>query len=209
QRRLSLGSWTACAKRQRPLREKFMKTTVINLEGIESVLSPTGVEKQLCKHPGIHKVETNFMTGTATVYHDESMTLAEIKRYVAECGYGCSGEYLPKHVCKPGDPPAAIAQPAHKSVASAHADHTMSGAQLAEHAGHEMTVHAGHTMPTVKPADKADAHAGHKMAAPGEMEAMAHEMGHVASMSMEGMVRDMRNRFLVSFILAIPVFLYS
>ena len=33
-----------------------MKTTVINLEGIESVLSPAGVEKQLCTHPGIHKV---------------------------------------------------------------------------------------------------------------------------------------------------------
>jgi P-type Cu2+ transporter len=155
-----------------------MKTTVINLEGVESVLSPAGVEKQLCKHPGIHKVETNFMTGTATVYHDESMTLAEIKRYVAECGYGCSGECLPQHVCKPGDPPAAMAQAAH-------------------------TEHA------VKPAAKANAHAGHEMAAPGEMEAMAHEMGHGTGVSMEGMVRDMRNRFLVSFILAIPVFLYS
>jgi P-type Cu2+ transporter len=155
-----------------------MKTTVIDLEGIESVLSPAGMEKQLCKHPGIHKVETNFMTGTATVYHDESLTLAEIKRYVAECGYGCSGECLPQHVCKPGDPPAAMA-------------------------------HAAHTEHAVKPAAKADAHAGHEIAAPGEMEAMADEMGHGADMSMEGMVRDMRNRFLVSFILAIPVFLYS
>ena len=155
-----------------------MKTTVINLEGVESVLSPAGVEKQLCKHPGIHKVETNFMTGTATVDHDESMTLAEIKRYVAECGYGCSGECLPQHMCKPGDPPAAMAEAAH-------------------------TEHA------VKPAAKADAHAGHEMAAPGEMEAMAHEMGHGTDISMVGMVRDMRNRFLVSFILAIPVFLYS
>src|SRR6266478_5530325 len=161
-----------------------MKTTVINLEGVESVLSPAGVEKQLCKHPGIHKVETNFMTGTATVYHDESMTLAEIKRYVAECGYGCSGECLPQHVCKPGDPPAAMARAAHKNDVAAHADHTM-------------------------PAAKANAYADHEMAAPGEMEAMAHEMGHGTGMSMEGMVRDMRNRFLVSFILAIPVFLYS
>src|SRR4029434_541315 len=41
------------------------------------------------------------------------------------------------------------------------------------------------------------------------MEAMDHEMGHGAGTSMEGMVREMRNRFLVSFILAIPVFLYS
>src|SRR5262245_11386513 len=165
-----------------------MKTTVINLEGIESVLSPAGVEKQLCKHAGIHKVETNFMTGTATVYHDESMTLAEIKRYVAECGYGCSGECLPKHVCKPGDPPAEMAQ-----------------ATPTEHMEHDMAAHAEHT----KPAAEADAHAGYQRAAPGEMEAMADEMGHGAGMSMEGMVRDMRNRFLVSFILAVPVFLYS
>ena len=190
-----------------------MKTTVINLEGVESVLSPAGVEKQLCKHHGIHKVETNFMTGTATVYHDESMTLAEIKRYVAECGYGCSGECLPQHLCKPGDPPAAMAQAAHtehmEHGMAAHTDHAMPAAQPAEHAGHEMSVHAGDTMPAVKPAAKADAHAGHEMAAPGETEAMAHEMGHGAGVSMEGMVRDMRNRFLVSFILAIPVFLYS
>src|SRR5512136_826576 len=113
-----------------------MKTTVINLEGIESVLSPAGVEKQLCTHPGIHKAETNFMTGTATVYHDESITLAEIKRYVAECRYGCSGECLPEHVCKPGDPPEAAMMP-----------------------------HAGHTMPTAPSASKADAHAGHATAA--------------------------------------------
>jgi P-type Cu2+ transporter len=160
------------------LKKKLMKTTVINLEGTESVLSPAGVEKQLCKHPGIHKLETNFMTGTATVYHDESPTLAEIKRYVAECGYGCSGECLPAHVCKPGDPPAAMAR-------------------------------AAHTQHAIKPAAKADAHAGHEMAAPGEVEAMVHEMGHGAGVSMEGMVREMRNRFFVSFILAIPVFLYS
>ncbi len=200
-----------------------MKTTVINLEGIESVLSPAGVEKQLCKHPGIHKVETNFMTGTATVYHDESVTLADIKRYVAECGYGCSGECLPEHVCKPGDPPAAAATMSHAghampaaptaTKADAHAGHALPAATPAPkadvHPGHHMPAaktgeHAGHAMPAAKPA-KVDEHAGHDM---GEMAAMAHEMGH-GGMNMESMVRDMRNRFLVTFIIAIPVFLYS
>src|SRR6266536_155027 len=175
-----------------------MKTTVINLEGVESVLSPAGVEKQLCKHPGIHKVETNFMTSTATVYHDESMTLAEIKRYVAECGYGCSGECLPEHVCKPGDPPVAMAHVGHDM--SAHAGHVILTAKPNEY--------AGHAMPAVEPTARADAYAEHGAAA-GEMEAMAHEMGHGGGMNMEGMVRDMRNRFFVAFILAIPVFLYS
>ena len=65
------------------------------------------------------------MTGTATVYHDESVTLADIKRYVAACGYGCSGECLPEHVCQPGDPPAAAAT-------MSHAGHAMPAAPVCD-----------------------------------------------------------------------------
>ena len=43
----------------------------------------------------------------------------------------------------------------------------------------------------------------------GEMAQMAHGMGHGGGMTMDEMVRDMRNRFIVAFILAIPIFLYS
>ena len=45
--------------------------------------------------------------------------------------------------------------------------------------------------------------------AEGEMAQMAHAMGHGGGMSMDQMVRDMRNRFLVALMLAIPIFLYS
>jgi len=38
---------------------------------------------------------------------------------------------------------------------------------------------------------------------------MMHDMGHGAGMSMQDMVRDMRNRFFVALIFSIPVFLYS
>ena len=38
---------------------------------------------------------------------------------------------------------------------------------------------------------------------------MAHEMGHGAGMDMQGMVRDMRNRFLVSLVFTIPLFAMS
>ena len=182
-----------------------MKTTVIDIEGIESVLSPAGVEKKMCQHPGIHKVETHFMTSTATVYHDDSVTLPEIKQCVADCGYHCLGEAAPAHVVEQRDPPAGP---------MAHADHVMP-AEAEEHARHDrpapasgagVSAHAGHAMS----AAKTDEHAGHEMgASAGEMESMAHEMGHGAGVSMENMVRDMRNRFLVAFILAIPVFLYS
>ena len=56
-----------------------------------------------------------------------------------------------------------------------------------------------------------DAHAGHAgHASPAAQKAdMMHDMGHAAGMSMEGMAHDMRNRFLVALVFAIPVFLYS
>ena len=57
------------------------------------------------------------------------------------------------------------------------------------------------------PAVRREAHAGPMVS--GEMAQTAHEMGHGAGMSMEGMVRDMRNRFWVSFLLGLAVTLYS
>jgi len=205
-----------------------VKTTVVNLEGIETPLATAGVEKKMCRHPGIHQVETNFMTGTATVHHDEAVTLADIKQCVADCGYRCTGEARPAHVAEPA---TAAAKGAGHGAAHAgqsmpvkmdgHAGHAMAAAQPAANAD----AHTGHATPAPAsgagvPAAKAEPHAAHAALAPaagtpppgpptGEMQAMAHEMGHGGGMGMEGMARDMRNRFLVSFLIAIPVFLYS
>ncbi len=189
-----------------------MKTTVIKLVGVESVLSPAGVEKHMCAIPGIHKVETNFMTGTATVYHDESVSLEDIKHCVATCGYACTGECLPENLTRPGDPPEVMEAAMDHSAHATHAGYVMPDVKDEDvRMDQEVSAHAGHVMP----ASQAEVHAGHVMAAKetasgeGEMAGMAHTMGHGGGMSMEGMVSDMRNRFLVSFILAIPVFLYS
>ena len=145
--------------------------------------------------------------------HDESVSIEEIKRCVAECGYTCTGECLPEHLTRPGDPPAAIAGTMDHA---AHAGDIMPARnEEAARQVHDMSAHAGHVMPAARPSPSTDVHAGHEMAAEGgvsgegEMASMAHEMGHGAGMSMEGMLQDMRNRFLVSFVLAIPVFLYS
>jgi len=189
-----------------------VKATVIHLEGIETPLAPGGVERRLCRHPGVHKVETNFMTGTATVYHDESLTLADIKQYVSDCGYASSGECLPEHMAKPADPPMAMARAGQAlpvAEAGEHVGHAARAARPAEHIGHAIDAHAGHAMPTAEPQARAAAHAEHAMTTSGRTEATAHEMGHGAGKSMEDMVRDMRNRFLLSFLLAIPVFLFS
>ncbi len=191
-----------------------MKTTVVYLEKIESVLAPAGVEKKMCHHPGIHTVETNFMTGTATVHHDDSVTLAEIKQCIADCGYACSGECLPDYLTKPSDPPLAATMSHAGHDMSMPAGHAAPMPKTDIHVDHQTPAaasieHAGHVVPMAKPT-AADEHAEHDM---GEMASMAdtvhREMGHGGSMNMEGMVRDMRNRFLVAFILAIPIFLYS
>jgi len=115
-----------------------MKTAIIEVAGLVSVLSARGIEKQLARLPGVRKAEVNYVAGSATVVFDETLIdLTEIKAKVRECGYHCGGELLPKHVCEPEDSPV-------ESVAvtmSAHEHHPKADAGKApgvDHAAHEM-----------------------------------------------------------------------
>ncbi|MFZ5557458.1 MAG: heavy metal translocating P-type ATPase [Pseudomonadota bacterium] len=153
-----------------------MTSSVIEVGGLFSALCAQGVEKRLRELPGVEQAEVSYVTGTATVTYDETKTdLRAIKGRIGDCGYHCSGELLPKHVCRHDDPPAAAA-PAHPAAG-----------------------HAAHA-----PRDRArDVHAGHSK------DEMADEMGHGAGMDMADMARDMRNRFVVALVFAVPVFLYA
>ncbi len=73
--------------------------SIVEVGGMLSALSARGVEKQLRKLPGIDKAEVNYVTGSATVTHDNRVSLADITARVRACGYHCRGEQLPKHVC--------------------------------------------------------------------------------------------------------------
>lgn len=166
------------------------KTVTIEVGGMLSALCAQGVEKQLATMPGVSKVTVNYVSGSATVTYDESITdLHHIKSRVHACGYHCSGMQLPKHICKPDDPPLAptattVATPTHSAehAAAAPAPHS-------EHAAHRAAA---------KPTEPA----GHKAE-------MAHEMGHGAGMDMAEMARDMRNRFWIALVFAIPIVPYS
>ncbi len=183
-----------------------MKEVILQIDGWMSCLDARGIEKKLSAQRGVHHVAANFMSGTATVHYDESqVTLADLKKLVADCGCDCSGESVPQHIVKPSDPPAMDH--------SMHAGHGMPApAKSMEHAEHK-----GLGMPAlVKPIEHGE-HAAHE-AMSGETLAphasagvagMAHEMGHGVGMSMDAMVRDMRNRFLVALVFAVPIFLYS
>jgi Cu2+-exporting ATPase len=159
-----------------------MRTTTIEVGGLLSPLCAQGVAKQLCKVPGVKRADVNVVSGSATVEYDDSViNLERIKRCVRDCGYRCSGEMLPEHICAPGDPPA------HAAVAVAATP----------------AAHAAHARPAAAPAQAAGEHAGHAL------EAMAHEMGHGAGHDMAAMARDMRNRFGVAFGFSLLLLPYS
>jgi P-type Cu2+ transporter len=159
------------------------------------------VERVLGRRPGVRMVEANPVAQTATVTFDTAQTsVAELRRCVQECGYQCAGQSVPCYLCNPlaePDPPGghAAMPAAHQNAAGA--AHTAAPARE-EHAAHEMA--AGKGMPSP-----------HEMAAgagaPSPHEMMGH--GGTAGMSMDAMVRDMRNRFLVAAIFSVPILLWS
>ncbi len=156
-----------------------MKATILQINGWMSCLDARGIEKRLSAQRGVHHVEANFMSGTATVHYDETqIALADLKRLVAACGCECAGESVPQNIVKPSDPSTSPPAPLLQGEGS-------------------------------------DAHAAHVLPSPvrggvgGEVGAMAHEMGHGVGMSMDAMVRDMRQRFLFALVFAAPIFVYS
>ena len=65
-----------------------MKTSVIEVRDMLSVLSVSGVEKRIGDVPGVESVTVNFAAGNATVRFDETrLNLADIKSDVRQSGY--------------------------------------------------------------------------------------------------------------------------
>ncbi|AXG12538.1 heavy metal translocating P-type ATPase [Intrasporangium calvum] len=157
--------------------------TVLHVGGLHWATSEPAIEKALRQRPGVTAVRANALSQTASVEFDPSRTSVEqLAGWVRECGYHCSGESVPSHVCPAPDATRAPGrEPAQR--------HTAAGP-----AGHE-----GH-----------DAHEGHESG--GSALASPHEMmghgGH-AGMSMDDMVRDMRNRFVVAAVLSVGIMLWS
>ncbi|HEY8326890.1 MAG TPA: heavy metal translocating P-type ATPase [Rhodanobacter sp.] len=163
-----------------PSESRQRMTTTMNFEvgGLVSSMSAHGVEKQLSRLRGVTAVQVNYVAGSASVSLDPGQTTPEaIRRAIEECGYHCSGEATPLHVCAPHDAPAKPHMHDHK--------------------------HAAHAAHGAKPS------AQEKTTDHGDMDAMAHDMGHGAGMDARGMARDMRNRFWICLAFTIPIFLYA
>jgi Cu2+-exporting ATPase len=151
------------------LRRKELKKVTLDVGGMTSMLDYQGVEKQLGRLPGVRQATVSIASNSATIEYDETMAnVGVLKDKIAECGFHCTGQMLPKHICEP------------------HHEHR-----------DEHGMSAGH------------GHAGHQPAPMPMSHDMSHEMGHGTGMDMQDMVRDMRNRFWISFVFSVPIFLFS
>ena len=160
-----------------------LATAVLEMQGLHWASEKAVVESTLGRLDGVRDVEANPVSQTATVSYDPSATnVGELRKWVEECGYHCAGQSVPDHVCHPMDGSGSDA--GH----TGHSGH-------AGHGGHGD--HAGHASPE---GDQAEG-----MRSPHD--AMGHG-GH-GGQSMEGMVADMRRRFLVAALFSVPILLWS
>ncbi len=181
-----------------PLGDAKVATAVLHVGGMYRGSEKSVVERALGRRPGVVGVEANPVGQTATVTFDTSRTsVAELRRWVEDCGFHCAGQSVPEHICDPlmePDPP--------------HATHA--GAMVVEPSATppEHVGNSGHGARVVAPAAEQAGHPmAHEEAMPSPHEMMGH--GGAAGMSMDAMVRDMRNRFLVAALLSIPILLWS
>jgi Cu2+-exporting ATPase len=120
---------------------KERSTVVLQTEGLQWASEKAVVEAVLGRRPGVELVEANPVAQTATVVFDPArISLAELPRWVEECGYHCAGQSVPAHVCDPmaePDPPAA----GHGDGHAAH-DVDVAAAEPTEAPGH--AAHGGH-----------------------------------------------------------------
>ncbi|RDI73648.1 heavy metal translocating P-type ATPase [Gaiella occulta] len=157
------------------------ETTTLHVGGLYRASEKAVVERSLAARPGVLAVDANPVAQTATVRFDpRETTVAALRSWVEECGFHCAGQSVPGHVCDPLHEPS----PQESPLERVH-DHGGHGAPAAAAAGGDG----------------------------GASERAAHAHGHGdgghAGMSMAGMVREMRDRFLVAVALAVPIAVWS
>lgn len=141
-----------------------LATAVVEVGGLHWATEKAVVETVLGRRPGVVSVEANPVAQNATVTFDPAATsMADLRKWVEQCGYHCAGQVVPNHICDPLVSPVATPS---TTDAPAEAEHLPTAHEAMGHGGHE-------------------------------------------AMSMEAMVADMRNRFLVAAVFSVPILLWS
>ena len=212
-----------------------MKTSVLEVRDMLSVLSVVGVEKRIRDVPGVASVTVNYAGGTATVRYDETrLDIRDIKSAVRQSGFEAEGESSPTqggdhHAARadsaadaPPETAEASPQPAMPAAVAPTASPSSAQTQSAPATPNATSStpvapasKAAPAKPLVAPAPSTAApvgkgHEGHaKPGAPAHMPTeMAKQMGH-GGKDLPAMVRDMRNRFWICLAFTVPIFIYA
>ena len=74
-----------------------MKTSVIEVRDMLSVLAVDEVERRIREVPGVESATANYAAGSATVRYDETrLEVADIKAIVHQRGHQPAGELVPE-----------------------------------------------------------------------------------------------------------------
>ncbi len=83
------------------------RTAVLRVGGLHWATSAASVETTLLRRPGVMSVQANAANQTATVSYDSTRTsVAELSKWVRDCGFHCAGRSVPEHICDPMSEPA-------------------------------------------------------------------------------------------------------
>ena len=181
------------------------RTAVIEVSGVHWASSKAVTEAVLSRRPGVLAVDANPVSQTATVSYDPDRHLG---RRHSPGGCGTAGTTAPGSpsptTCVTRWPNPAL--PCRRgSRSTARPEGLDSGTR---EAGVDDFVRAGDVDPRQQgDADRHDQ--GHGVAGQRTAQDVMGHGGHHGGMSMDAMVADMRNRFVVAAVLSVPVLLWS
>ena len=169
-----------------------MRQEIVEVDWLLMPEDARTVEKRLRKHPAIQRAEVSPVSGLAVVVYDEErVTLEEIQRIVAECGFHCRGAVGPRHLIPESTDPQGERQ--------SDPPHPIAGGSALP----EEEDHAAHVHPRGEGAVEAGS-SPESTGAPG-----GHEQHGGMSGDLEAMARDMLRRTLVSIPLTILILPYA
>lgn len=176
-----------------------MRTSVIDLRDMLSVLSKGEIEARIRRIPGVDSAAVDRVSGSATVVYDETrLNAADIEVLLHQDGPPSIGGGSEQNAVPDAHPAAQRSADTFASGAATLTVVPQAPAATASmlHAGMGHAEHEGH---------HAHAESGPH---PSMVSDMAHEMGHDGT-DMQAMVNDMRNRFWICLVFTIPIFIYS
>ena len=179
-----------------------MRTTTLPVKGLNFAGCAREIEKHLSRLDGIAQVEASYVSQTVTVTYDETrLHEAQLKELIKDCGFLCGAPWSET------SNPALSAQLSTLYATVPLAPHVPA---IAHGDGHPPALIA---QPPAPPTAHPMEGVGHERveAVPAHARAGVEPMEHdVSNPAMaKQMETDMRKRFFVSLLLAIPVVLYS